>query len=71
MRRIDVLGENIADNGGLKAAYRAYLDWVDKNKEEIPLPALNLTHKQLFFLSFAQVSNDIQCGVWITIQKLK
>ncbi|XP_046673742.1 endothelin-converting enzyme homolog isoform X3 [Homalodisca vitripennis] len=49
------LGENIADNGGLKAAFRAYLDWVSKNKEELRLPALNLTHRQLFFLSFAQV----------------
>ncbi|XP_054269922.1 endothelin-converting enzyme homolog [Macrosteles quadrilineatus] len=49
------LGENIADNGGLKAAYRAYLDWVRRNHEEPPLPALNLTHRQLFFLSFAQV----------------
>ncbi|KAL1123319.1 hypothetical protein AAG570_002405 [Ranatra chinensis] len=49
------LGENIADNGGLKAAYRAYADWVKRYQEELPLPALNLTHKQLFFLSFAQV----------------
>ncbi|XP_073991312.1 M13 family metallopeptidase neprilysin 3 isoform X3 [Rhodnius prolixus] len=49
------LGENIADNGGLKAAYRAFTDWAAKNKEELPLPAVNLTHKQLFFLSFAQV----------------
>ncbi|XP_066996850.2 endothelin-converting enzyme homolog [Anabrus simplex] len=49
------LGENIADNGGLKAAYHAYLAWADSNQEELPLPLLNLTHKQLFFLSFAQV----------------
>uniref|UniRef100_A0A1B6E866 Endothelin-converting enzyme 1 n=1 Tax=Clastoptera arizonana TaxID=38151 RepID=A0A1B6E866_9HEMI len=49
------LGENIADNGGLKAAYRAYIDWTKTHDKELPLPALNLTHKQLFFLSFAQV----------------
>lgn len=47
------LGENIADNGGLKAAFHAY------KKHESPndplLPGLNLTHDQIFFLSFAQV----------------
>ncbi|XP_048752653.1 endothelin-converting enzyme homolog isoform X3 [Ostrea edulis] len=49
------LGENIADNGGLKAAYHAFEYWLKQNAEEQPLPALNLTHKQLFFLGFAQV----------------
>eukprot|EP00106_Octopus_bimaculoides_P022840 XP_014790282.1 PREDICTED: endothelin-converting enzyme 2-like [Octopus bimaculoides] len=49
------LGENIADNGGLKSAYHAYEDWVKTHKTELPLPALGLTHKQLFFLGFAQV----------------
>lgn len=49
------LGENIADNGGLKSAYNAYLDWVKTHSPERPLPALNLTHQQLFFLGFAQV----------------
>ncbi|XP_039285677.1 endothelin-converting enzyme homolog [Nilaparvata lugens] len=51
----NTLGENIADNGGLKAAFRAYQDWASRNKEEQQLPALNLTHEQLFFLGFAQV----------------
>lgn len=49
------LGENIADNGGLKAAYRAYNDWVGSHYEELPLPGVNLTHRQLFFIGFAQV----------------
>ncbi|XP_066972387.1 endothelin-converting enzyme homolog isoform X3 [Macrobrachium rosenbergii] len=49
------LGENIADNGGLKASFRAYEEWVKDNGEEAPLPGLNLNHKQLFFLGFAQV----------------
>ncbi|XP_034404621.1 endothelin-converting enzyme 2b isoform X3 [Cyclopterus lumpus] len=49
------LGENIADNGGLKAAYHAYRSWVQKNGEEKRLPAVNLTNDQLFFLGFAQV----------------
>ncbi|KAL5014273.1 hypothetical protein ScPMuIL_008543, partial [Solemya velum] len=55
VRGRQTLGENIADNGGLKAAFNAYEDWVDTNGQELSLPAINLTHKQLFFLSFAQV----------------
>ncbi|CAB1348497.1 unnamed protein product [Coregonus sp. 'balchen'] len=49
------LGENIADNGGLKAAYKAYQAWVQENGEEKRLPAVNLTNDQLFFVGFAQV----------------
>ncbi|KAK5872044.1 hypothetical protein PBY51_012779 [Eleginops maclovinus] len=49
------LGENIADNGGLKAAYKAYVNWVKKNGEEATLPALGMTNDQLFFVGFAQV----------------
>ncbi|XP_032081412.1 endothelin-converting enzyme 2 isoform X1 [Thamnophis elegans] len=49
------LGENIADHGGLKAAYNAYKAWLKKNGEEKHLPSVDLTSHQLFFLGFAQV----------------
>ena len=51
------LGENIADNGGLQTAYYAYQAWLKKQDfdQEPPLPGLQHTHDQLFFLSFAQV----------------
>uniref|UniRef100_A0A3B3HNR1 endothelin-converting enzyme 1 n=1 Tax=Oryzias latipes TaxID=8090 RepID=A0A3B3HNR1_ORYLA len=49
------LGENIADNGGLKAAYHAYQSWIQRNGQEKRLPAVNLTNDQLFFVGFAQV----------------
>lgn len=55
------LGENIADNGGLQTAYYAYKSWLHEQnvgREELPLPGLNHTHDQLFFLSFAQVSQN-------------
>ena len=55
VRGKQTLGENIADNGGLKAAFHAYEDWVENHGEEIPLPGLNLTHRQIFFLGFSQV----------------
>lgn len=52
---ISTLGENIADNGGVRQAYKAYLKWVEREGKEPNLPGLDLTHEQLFFLNFAQV----------------
>ncbi|XP_062842899.1 membrane metallo-endopeptidase-like 1 [Trichomycterus rosablanca] len=52
---ITTLGENIADNGGVRQAYKAYMKWVEKEGEEARLPGLDMDHKQLFFLNFAQV----------------
>lgn len=49
------LGENIADNGGLKASLRAYLER-GKNKNEFLLPGLeHLSPEQLFYIGFARV----------------
>uniref|UniRef100_A0AAX7T6G0 Membrane metallo-endopeptidase-like 1 n=1 Tax=Astatotilapia calliptera TaxID=8154 RepID=A0AAX7T6G0_ASTCA len=57
---ISTLGENIADNGGVRQAYQAYLKWVEMEGEEPRLPGLDMDHKQLFFLNFAQV----WCGAY-------
>jgi putative endopeptidase len=46
------LGENIADIGGLRQAYRAYRAYVGEVGE--PEPIDGLTGDQLFFLGFAQ-----------------
>ncbi|XP_020278403.1 neprilysin-like [Pseudomyrmex gracilis] len=50
-------GENIADTMGLEATYRAYLRREREcGKSDTVLPGLeNVTHSQLFFLSFASV----------------
>ncbi|XP_065564791.1 neprilysin-1-like [Artemia franciscana] len=52
--RLTVL-ENIADNVGLKIAYKAYKKWVERNGSEELLPGLALSHDQLFFLGYAQI----------------
>jgi putative endopeptidase len=47
------LGENIADNSGIKTSFYAYQDWKAKNGEEARvLP--ELTNEQLFFLAYGQ-----------------
>ncbi|XP_072931777.1 neprilysin-4-like isoform X2 [Epargyreus clarus] len=49
-------GENIADNGGVKQAFHAYLNWLEHHDaSDETLPGLNQTNTQLFFLNFAQV----------------
>ncbi|XP_019700652.1 neprilysin-4 isoform X3 [Harpegnathos saltator] len=53
---VNTQGENIADNGGIKQAFRAYERWLRLNQEEDEtLPGMSATGKQLFFLNFAQV----------------
>ena len=44
--------ENIADNGGIKLAFRAYCNHVDKYGVDPPLPALNYTSDQLFWIIY-------------------
>jgi endothelin-converting enzyme len=51
-------GENLADNGGLRAAYSAFEKWLAENPEATDvgkLPGLPLSLRQLFFLGFGQV----------------
>ncbi|KAM7235020.1 hypothetical protein CapIbe_013840 [Capra ibex] len=64
------LGENIADNGGVRQAYKAYLKWVAEGGKDQQLPGLELTYQQLFFINYAQV----WCGSYrpeFAIQSIK
>ncbi|XP_018016467.1 endothelin-converting enzyme 1 [Hyalella azteca] len=50
------LGENIADNGGIREAFLAYQRYVDRNGVEPALPGLDeFTSEQLFYLEFANL----------------
>ncbi|CAG0896460.1 unnamed protein product [Darwinula stevensoni] len=51
---VNTLGENLADNGGLKVAYQAFVSG-QPDFPLFPFPAFNFTSQQLFFIGFAQV----------------
>ncbi|XP_046465759.1 endothelin-converting enzyme 1 isoform X1 [Neodiprion pinetum] len=61
---LNTQGENIADNGGIREAYRAYKRLTVRNpSRQQALPGLTeYTQDQLFFLGFAQV----WCGNYTT-----
>ncbi|EDV91581.1 neprilysin-4 [Drosophila grimshawi] len=57
--------ENIADNAGVKLAYKAYLRWLEQQPpailEQETMAGLELTNRQLFFVSYAQLwCDDVQ-----------
>uniref|UniRef100_H2ZBI7 Neprilysin n=1 Tax=Ciona savignyi TaxID=51511 RepID=H2ZBI7_CIOSA len=58
----NTLGENIADNGGIREAYDAYKRWQLAHPEgDLRLPGLGeFTHDQLFFIGYSQV----WCGTY-------
>jgi len=61
-------GENIADNGGVKAAYRAYKAYTASHGEEETLPGLEaFSMDQIFFLSYAH----FWCGSYTDEQLLR
>ncbi|KJH42220.1 peptidase family M13 [Dictyocaulus viviparus] len=52
-------GENIADNGGVKQAFRAYKNYLEKFGEEKRIEGLEqFDNEQMFFLGYARV----RCG---------
>ena len=57
MKGQNTQGENIADNGGVHEAFKAYQNSVASNGPEGSLPGLSqYTPEQLFFIAYAQVS---------------
>ncbi|XP_055605741.1 neprilysin-1-like [Uranotaenia lowii] len=79
---LQTLGENIADNGGVREAFQAYTMYVKNNKREPLLPGFeNFTHEQLFFISFGNLwceshtalaakaaLDDSHCPGWIRLK---
>ncbi|XP_028391179.1 membrane metallo-endopeptidase-like 1 [Dendronephthya gigantea] len=53
--RIRSYRQQFCDIGGINLAFEAYMEWKNRSLERGMLPSLNITHNQLFFLSYAQM----------------
>ena len=54
------VGENIADNGGVKEAFGAYKTYLERSEQAKKIPSLEeFTEEQLFFLGYAQVLSQM------------
>jgi len=51
----NTIGENIADNGGIKEAYLGYQNYVKDHGDEPQLPGHDYTARQMFWISYGQV----------------
>ena len=51
---VNTQGENIADNGAMHQAFRAYVSYKERHGEEQWLPGLKYSPDQLFFIAYGQ-----------------
>ncbi|XP_062556041.1 neprilysin-like [Armigeres subalbatus] len=79
---LQTLGENIADNGGVREAFEAYKIYQKHNGKEPLLPGFeDFTHEQLFFISYGNLwceshtassakaaLDDTHCPGWIRLK---
>lgn len=69
MNGINTQGENIADNGGLKQSYNAYVKWTKENGPEPRLPGLQqYSPEQMFWIAAAQTWCAVDRPEYMTLR---
>lgn len=70
MNGTKTLGENVADNCGIKASFHGFKEWEEKNGQGPLLPGFDeYTYEQLYYIGFANVSKNLNYLVSLSHQK--